>query len=249
TLFTSLLMSVAVFATDIKPKSMLTVKSVTPGNIRVIVDGKNFEPVSNTLMIDNVNAGYHSIVVYRKKESGFFRSSGRKFEMVYSASLAVNPATSVLIAIDRFGRADISEQRIAGKGYDRNRHDHDRGYNDRDDIHGQRDDGSWEDNKSYSGYAQAMSDREFDQVMSSMQREWFENNKMKSASYIISGNFFRADQVKEMMSLFSFENNKLKIAKQAYSKTLDKQNYHCVAEALNFSSSREALAYFIRDCE
>jgi len=72
---------------------------------------------------------------------------------------------------------------------------------------------------------------------------------MKSVSHIISGNFFTADQVKEMMSLFAFENNKLDIAKQAYSKTIDKENYHCVSDALNFKSSKEELARFIRSCE
>jgi hypothetical protein len=85
--------------------------------------------------------------------------------------------------------------------------------------------------------------------MNAMQREWFETNRMKSACHIISGNFFTAEQVKEMMSLFTFEDNKLEIAKQAYSKTLDKENYRCVFSALSFSSSKEELARFIRNCE
>ena len=72
---------------------------------------------------------------------------------------------------------------------------------------------------------------------------------MKSASYIIEGNFFTTAQVKSMMSLFNFENNKLAIAKQAYAKTLDKENYRCIADELSFSGSKEALARFIRDCE
>jgi Domain of unknown function (DUF4476) len=275
TLFTSLLMSAVVFATDTKSASILTIKSTTQGTIRVIVDGKHFEPGNNTVMIENVDAGYHSITVYRKKEYGFFNSFNRRFEMVYNSSIAVSPATSVLIAIDRFGRADISEQRIAGNGYDRNRDDNDGdyreggyddrdkrhsrddndrgypdgGYNGREKKHRHNDDGGWDDNKNYNGYARAMSDQEFEQVLCSMQKEWFENNKMKSASHIISTNFFTAEQVKEMMSLFSFEENKLEIAKQAYSKTLDKQNYHCVVDALSFSSSKEELARFIRGCE
>jgi hypothetical protein len=49
--------------------------------------------------------------------------------------------------------------------------------------------------------------------------------------------------------LFNFEYNKQEIAKQAYSKTLDKQNYRCVADALSFSSSKSELARFIRSCE
>ena len=51
-----------------------------------------------------------------------------------------------------------------------------------------------------------------------------------------------------MLQLFSFEGNKLELAKQAYSKTLDKQNYQCVADVLMFRSSKDELARFIRDC-
>jgi hypothetical protein len=53
--------------------------------------------------------------------------------------------------------------------------------------------------------------------------------------------------VKELMLLFSFENNKLDIAKSAYRKTIDKQNYLNVNDALTFSSSREELVRFIRE--
>ena len=247
TLFTSLLMSAAVFAADSRHSGMFIIKSTIPGNIRVVVDGKTFESGNNTVMIGNVNPGYHSISVFRMNDHNFFNSFYRKFDRVYSSSLSVNPATSILIAIDRFGRADVSENRIRGNGRRW------RG-NDRPDIidyddHGRDDHGHWEDNGSYRGYASPMTDGEFNQVMYSMEKEWFENNKMKSASYIIEGNFFTTAQVKSMMSLFHLENNKLAIAKQAYAKTLDKENYRCVADELNFNCSKDVLARFIRDCE
>jgi hypothetical protein len=94
-----------------------------------------------------------------------------------------------------------------------------------------------------------MSDREFDQVMYSLKHEWFEGNRMKSASFIISNNFFTAEQVKDIVNSFSFEDNKVDIAKQAYPKTLDKENYNCVINALQYRSSKDELARFIRSCE
>jgi hypothetical protein len=252
TLITSLFMTATVFAAG-KPAAILTVKSATNSNIRVVVDGKTFEPGNSSLKIEQVNAGYHSIAVYRMKQKGFRNQVNNRYVMVYNASLAINPATSVLIMIDRFGKAELSEQQIAGNGYgrewnDREWNDH-TGYGDPGKSDGQWDDGRWEDNRSYSGYARAMSDREFDQMVSSLRKEWFEANKMKSVSFIIDGNFFTAAQVKDLMSLFNFENNRLDIAKQAYLKTLDKENYQCVAGALNFSSSREALNRYIRSCK
>jgi len=248
TLFASLLMSITILAADARPKSMLTIKSVTQDEIRVTVDGKNFEPQDNTVMIENVDAGYHAIKVFRQKSNRFFNRGGKRFELIYNSSLSVEPATDILIAIDRYGSVDISKQRIQikhGRDWDGN---DDMDY-DQDNRWDNKGNGRWEDERNYNGYAKAISDREFDQVMNSMSKEWFENNKLKSASYIIKTNFFTADQVKQMMLLFSFENNKLEIAKQAYSKTLDKQNYHCVSEVLNFRSSKEELARFIRTCE
>ena len=89
TLFTSFLMSAAVFAADSKHSGMLTIKSTTPGNIRVIVDGKTFESGNNTVMIGNVDPGYHSISVFRMNDHNFFNSFYRKFDRVYSSSLSV----------------------------------------------------------------------------------------------------------------------------------------------------------------
>ena len=244
TLFTFLLMSIALFAAEAKPKSTVTIKSVTKDEIRVVIDDKTFEPRTNSIMIQNVDAGYHTIKVYRQKSSNIFSNFGKRFELVYNSSLTVKPRTSLQITFDRFGRTSISEEKIQR---DRNWNDNDGYYYDRDDRHDNG--GRWEDEREYNSYARPMNDREFDQVMNSMQKEWFEANKLKSASQIISTNFFTAEQVKEMMLLFTFENNKLEIAKQAYSKTIDKQNYYCVSDGLSFRSSKDELARFIRECE
>ena len=48
------------------------------------------------------------------------------------------------------------------------------------------------------------------------------------------------------MMLFTFENNRLEIAKLAYNKTIDKNNYYQLNDALTFSNSKEELARFIR---
>lgn len=73
-----------------------------------------------------------------------------------------------------------------------------------------------------------------------------ENNRITSAKFIIEKNNFTTAQVKEMMMLFTFENNRLEIAKLAYNKTIDKNNYYQLNDALTFSNSKEELARFIR---
>ena len=138
---------------------------------------------------------------------------------------------------------------MKGNGHDRDDDD----YYDNDSGNGR--DKGWKDKDdrnsgygTYNGYVSVMSNVEFQRVLDCIDKEWFENNKMKSAMQIINTNYFTSFQVKQMMQLFSFESNKLELAKQAYSKTVDKQNYQCVSEVLMFRSSKEELARFIRDC-
>src|SRR5688572_16031188 len=60
TLFLSLIMSMAVFAAA-RPTSILTVKSADNADIRVVLDGKRFEPHDNSIMFGSMEPGRHSI--------------------------------------------------------------------------------------------------------------------------------------------------------------------------------------------
>lgn len=300
TLLSSLILSVAVFAVPIdigiRPKSMLTIKSVDRGSIRVIIDGRRFEPNNNYLSIRNIQSGYHTVKVYREMNTGLFRIFGKMYEVVFTSSLNIRPNTSVMITVDRFGRTIVKQNRInngrfgqGGRGFngrdDRNfgdadnrnwdnNHDFDfdrsknmgdydkdrdgRIDNDgRNDRNGQYDgrgqnDRNWQnddrDNRGYNdnGYNRAMSDFEFNRVLASIEKEWFENNKSKSATQVISTNYFTTAQVKEMLQLFSTENTKLELAKQAYSKTVDQKNYFIINDVFSFNSSKDELTRFIR---
>lgn len=239
TLLSSLFLSVALFAAA--PSSRLTIKSDSRSDIRVIIDGKNFEPNQSSMMVMNVDAGMHDIKVYREKRNGFSNMFGKRYEIVYNSSLMVKPRTHLLINVDQFGRTTIDEQKI--KRQDRDRRDDDYGY-------GQ---GQWGQNEGWydgngSNYSKAITSRDFNQVVTAIQKEWFEGNKLKSAQHIISMNYFTSDQVSQLISLFTFENNKLDLAKMAYAKTVDQRNFYLqVSDELSFSSSKDELARFIRN--
>jgi hypothetical protein len=246
TLLSSMILGIAVFAAAPKPKSTLSIKSIDQSDLRVVIDGKRFEPNHHSMMVSNVDAGYHSVKIYRAKNSGFF---GKRFEVVYNASVMVKPRTNMLISVDRFGRATVSEQKIRGN------RDRDRDWNDRYDDEFDFDrDGKWGDYDddrrpgNNDRYDRSMNDREFNQVLSSIQKEWFEGNKVKSAQHIISTNFFTSVQVKEMLKLFTFEENKLSLAKMAYAKTVDQRAYlYTVSDVFSFNTSKDDLARFIRN--
>jgi hypothetical protein len=253
TLLSSLILSVAVLAAPPKAKSTLTIRSVDQGDIRVIIDGKRFEPRHSSVMINNIDAGYHNVKIYRQRSGGIFSITGKRYEVVYNTSLMVKPRTSILISVDRFGRTSITEQRIKGNGrdWDRdNRYDDDDFDFDRDGKWGDYDkraDDRWDDRNDRYDISKAMNDREFSQVLSAMQKEWYEGNKLKSAQHIVNTNYFTSAQVKLMLQMFSFEANKLDLAKLAYGKTVDQRNFYLtVSDAFAFSSSKDELARYIR---
>lgn len=251
TLFASLFLAISIFAADAKPKSTLTIKSLDRGDIRVVVDGRRFEPGTNTLVVSGIDAGYHSIKVYREKSTGFFSIVGRRYEMVYSTSLSVKPRTNMSITIDRLGRTSIAESRIFGG----NRRDNDWGYqkddkgwdNDHNNDHAYDFDngGKYGDYEANLGYGKAMSDREFNEVVLAINKEWLETNKLKSATYVVTTNSLTAAQAKQLVLLFSFETNKLQLAKDAYQNTVDKKNYSMMYDVFAFNSSKQDLANYI----
>jgi hypothetical protein len=278
TLFSTLILTVSLFAAA-RPKSMLTIKSADGSDIRVVIDGRRFEPYDNYLRIRDMQPGYHSIKIYRERNFGIFTIFGQRYDVVFSNSMFIKPQSNVMISIDRFGRAQVLENRLGGRDWnDRDwKHDHDydfdggrnfgdygdrdRNMNDRDPRWGDRDNrGGRYGNGNNGGYgkgnngvydngnfSRAMSDNEFDLVLNNISRERGENNMVRSATQIISTNFFTSEQVKEMLQLFSFENNKLDLAKLAYDKTVDQRNFYVVNDVFSYNNSKDELARYIRN--
>src|SRR5258708_39064449 len=90
TLFTSLFLALALLAAD-RPKSMLTIKSADQSDIRVVIDGRRFEPYANYMRIQDMQPGYHSIKVYRERNFGIFTIFGQRYDMVFNNSIFIKP--------------------------------------------------------------------------------------------------------------------------------------------------------------
>jgi len=272
TLFSTVLLSIAVFAAAPKAKTMLTIQSQIRGDMRVVIDGRRFEPNSNFMRLQGLQAGYHTVTIYREKAGGVFNMLGKRYERIFSSSITLRPRTSLVLTVDRFGRTLLKETRFDGwnNGNGRNNRYDDRNYDRGNDRNYGRDNSIWDDyrqgqdfeyetdgrlgdydwNNGHSNdrFGTAINDREFSRVMQSMEKEWLEANKMKSANQIIATNYLTSAQVRQMMQLFSLENNKVDLAKQAYVKTVDQRNFlSTVSDLFSFSSSRDELARYIRN--
>jgi hypothetical protein len=254
TLLASLVLSIGLFAAA-RPKSTLIIQSVDRTAIKVVIDGRRFEPNDNFMRIQGLEAGYHQVKIYRERNNGMFTIFGRRYEVIFNSAVSVKPRSNVMINIDRFGRALVTDNRQGGwnhrdwdhnKDFDRdNDYDFDRGSRAGDYSNDRG--GHYGDYDNNYGYNNVMTSQEFQRVLQSIDREWLESSKMKSASHIVTTNNLTSAQVTQMVMLFGIESNKLDLAKQAYRNTVDKRNYSMVNDAFNFNSSKDELARFIRN--
>lgn len=85
----------------------------------------------------------------------------------------------------------------------------------------------------------------FGQLRHTISVATFENTKLTIFKQALLHHYFTAAQVRELMCLFTFESYKLDVAKLAYPKTLDPQNYYLINNEFTFSSSVDDLNDYI----
>ncbi len=227
TLLLSSLFSLSLLAFDGNRLSVSVVSNKM--DIKIEIDGKKYSmQQDNSFTLQNLREGNHQVKIYteKKKGGGLFRS-GKKQEVLFSSSVYLKKGFHTDITVNRFGKVFTDERRI-----DDINEDGDYGYDDRD---------------QNEGWHQVVTEDQFYYMKEQIRQEWFENTRLTIAQTIMEDNFFTTKQVKELMLLFTFENNRLQIAKSAYRKTVDKENYYQLNDALTFSTNKEELARFIRE--
>lgn len=85
----------------------------------------------------------------------------------------------------------------------------------------------------------------FTQLMDVIEDQWFESGRLQIAKQALNSNWFTANQVAEMMHAMSFEDTRLELAKAAYYKTVDTENYFIVNKEFWFSSSVDELSRYL----
>lgn len=262
--FLMLFISIAALAADRPRTSRLTITTSDNDNIRVEIDGRKYREGDNSIRINNINPGYHTIKVYRPQSTGGLFGGRNRERLVYSNSVYMKPEVQVDIWIDRNGRAQVKEfdlnRRDDRKDNDRNRKndngswgndngrwdDYD-GYDRNDRNDDRNNNGKWDEPYNSGNSGRAVSYSTFESMKQQLRRENFENTRMTLAKQMLDRNAFETSQVKEMLQMFSFESNRLDLAKYAYRTTTDKRNYYSVNDVFSFSSSRDELSRFINN--
>lgn len=200
----------------------LTIYSHHQSAVRVFIDGKRYPLEYNMLVLNNIEPGNHTIKIVERSSSSYNVPANRE-KVLYNGSVYFRSNYHVDIVINRFGKTLVDEQ----------------------DARNSR----WDDDDDYyePGLEAAMTDAAFESLRKTLQQEKFTSNRMTVAKTAISSNYFKTDQVRQMAQLFSFEDDKMQVVKQAYAKTVDRNNYYQLSDLFSFSSNKEELSRYIRE--
>jgi hypothetical protein len=92
---------------------------------------------------------------------------------------------------------------------------------------------------------QVMDNYSFQQLKMTIANASFESTKLTIFKQALAYNFFTTAQVRELMCQFTFDSYRLDVAKLAYPKTVDPNNYFLVNNAFTFSSNVYDLNQYI----
>lgn len=235
TLLLATIISTAAFAAD---EGRLSITVAVQKDAVVYVDGRSYQPDDNSIVIDNIRSGNHSIKVYRKRNNNNGRNNNRnnqREELLYSSTIFVRPDYHVDVVVNRFGKALVDERALNSRDNDW----------DRDDNWGRdRDRDNRDNNNSYN---RAMSEYDFNALHQKIKGAWFGSSKMNLAKDAFSRSYFSTTQVRQILQLFNAESDKLELAKLAYRNTVDQRSYFQLYDVFSFQSSKDELDRYIRD--
>ncbi|MEI6311684.1 MAG: DUF4476 domain-containing protein [Bacteroidota bacterium] len=221
------------------------------------IDGQNYNQANSTLRIENLNPGNHILNAYVLQ---WMYGGGYTQRLVYSGTIYVQ-ATAELYAtitgsnlnVDRI----IALQAPANSGsWNNNNYPYNPSNNN---YYGGNYYGGGYHHGNNPGHCgtpppppppvcnvpRAMSDADFNMLLVNLRNASFESTMLSIAKTVLRSNYFTTQQVKSILHEFSFESTKLDFAKEAFDKTIDKNNYYTVNEEFSFSSSTIALNNYI----
>ena len=219
-LFTTLaILSLAVIVQAAHPfQSALAITSVDRSLLTVSIDRAPFSNASTNIYSDGLRAGNHFIKVMRL--AGHPRHP--VYITVFSGYVFIPEASEVMAEVNR------NSFRITGS----------RLFEYAPQV--------YEEPHYYPQHLRCeVDDYEFSQMIQSLTNYNFESTRMTVAKQFVTNNYFNSRQVGRLMQQMTFESSKLELAKYAYSKTLDKNNYFLVNDQFSFESSITELTDYI----
>lgn len=234
--FLLILASVSAFS---RP-SNITIRLNSNRTFKLIFD-RSVYTRSSSYYLQNVYDGYHEIAVYEEKPGNRHRY-GNGERLVFSGRIFVPENKNIEAVVDkRSGYQVVRESLLHPYNHNNqghNNHDH-RG------DHGVNNYG----NHGYNGdYRQnyGMNEDQFRILLRTIDEKSFNSSKVEIVKTALIHHRVSSRQVLEIARRLTFESAKLDIAKYAYNRTIDPENYFLVNSAFYFASSSEELGRYIR---
>lgn len=211
-------------------------------DLQVMVDGRAYQSNDNFIMLNDVQPGNHTIAVYRNNGNNRYdQSRGRNARnqngnLVYSQNIYLKPNYYVDIMVNRFGKAMVDERAL-----------NDRDMGDWGASGNQYPNGGYGNQyPNKGGYGNSMSDVDFDQFLSRLRSQYNNGQRYTMARDGMTNSTFRVSQIAGLLSLFSSEPDKLELAKLAYSRVVDQQNFSQLYDQFSYRG-RSDLDNFCRN--
>jgi hypothetical protein len=204
----------------------ITVTNLGFYDVQVEIDGKHYDDGNRNITIRHLSAAGHYLKIFRVD---------KEEKILYADSITIKPQYDIDIVINRFEKVMIDELSVNDQHYRKDGYD--------------RYDNRWSYHDSYygEGIYPLLSRGAFYTLQDMMQQEISGTGRLKLVKQVIDKNYFTAMQVKELVSQFTSTDRALELAKYAYPKTINKNEFFIVYAAFTRRSAWDELEQFIKN--
>lgn len=195
------------------------------GFITVRIDGQYFPQPTDHFYLEHMQPGNHKIEIFRTNNYTYYGHVMPKKQKIFSGVVFIQGASIVSAIIDP--RNGFYVEHVDPKYGDHQPYD------------------------AYQPYAEpypavhAMTPAAFSALLSAIDDQWYDEAKRDVMLLALQNNYVTTAQITELLDQLTFEDTKLSLAKSAYAKVTDPQNYFMVNKVFTFSSSVSELSDYI----
>lgn len=219
-------------------KSDFNLKLWNNSSFKIIVDNYHYNN-ENFFKLNNIQPGIHHVKVIKCKKNA--HGYGMFTQVLYNGTVSIprNSRVMAIVTPNRKLNLKILKKHKGGQYHSPQNHGQ-CGAN-----CGHFNNGDWGANSCNNNYNFIMGANSFSQLLTTMENSHFDSKKISIVSQAVNQNNFSTKQVVMLLNQFTFDSSRLKLAKLAYLKTVDKENYFLVNNSFTFSSSIRSLKNYI----
>jgi Domain of unknown function (DUF4476) len=240
--------------------SALLINGFAQNKYVVFVDNILQQQSNNSINIGSLSNGNHTIIINEIKTNIWGKE---RQEQIYNSVLFFKPSMETVLSIAYNGQVSIAERQLisngnnngnqgCGNGNNRNgnngngrkKYKHRRYNNNYPNQYPNNYPNNYPN--QYPNGNQQISTIDFNSIKQYIQKESFDDRKLNIAKQAATNSYFSVVQVKKLMTLLAFDEGKLELAKYYYNRTIDKNNYYQLTDALTFGTNKDALLEYIK---